>query len=47
MGKLTYDPVFIPEELGRVMTEISSEELGITYRQKAFLKMIDLLDENN
>jgi len=44
LGKLTYDPVFMPEEYRKPMSEISSEELGITYRQKAFLKLIEILN---
>jgi XTP/dITP diphosphohydrolase len=40
MAKLTYDPVFMPNEFGRPMSEISSEELGVTYRQKAFLELL-------
>jgi XTP/dITP diphosphohydrolase len=45
MEKLTYDPVFIPDEIGRVMSEVGGEELKITYRQKAFLNLINILEQ--
>lgn len=40
MGKLTYNPVFIAEGFDKVMSEIPDEELGKTYREKAFLEVI-------
>ena len=41
MGKLTYGPVFIPEKFGKVMNELTQEELGYTHREKALKELID------
>lgn len=46
MGKLTYGPIFIPEKFGKVMNELTQEELGETHREKA-LKELMLKLENN
>lgn len=43
LGKLTYGPVFIPEGFEKTMNELTQEELGQTHRQKAFIKLIELL----
>lgn len=43
--RLTYDPVFMPDELGKVMSEISSEELKLVCRPKAFLELMEKLGE--
>lgn len=43
LGKLTYGPVFIPEGFNRVMNELKPEELGTTYREKAFMKLIEMI----
>lgn len=43
MGKLTYGPIFIPEKFGKVMNELSQEELGETHRGKAFKELIKKL----
>lgn len=40
LGKLTYMPVFIPNGLGKVMTELSEEEIKDTHRQKAWRELI-------
>ena len=40
MGKLTYGPVFVPEKFGRVMNELTQEELGETHREKALKELI-------
>ena len=45
MGKLTYGPIFIPEGFNKVMNELSDEELGITHREKAFMKLMEQLKE--
>ncbi len=46
MGKLTYGPVFIPEGFQRVMNDLKNEELGVTHREKAFLKLLEELKNN-
>ena len=40
MGKLTYGPVFIPDEFGKVMNELSPEQLKHTHREKALQELI-------
>ena len=44
MGKLTSGPVFIPDEFGKVMNELSAEQLKHTHREKA---LTDLLNKLN
>lgn len=46
MGKLTYGPVLKPEGMDRVMNDLTDEELGLTHREKAWLELIDKLNEN-
>ena len=43
MGKLTYDPVFIPEGFDKPMSEIDDKDLGKTHREKALLELIPIL----
>ena len=43
MGKLTYCPVFVPEGFNRPMSEIDDKDLGKTHREKALLKVIEIL----
>lgn len=43
MGKLTYDPVFVPEGFDIPMSEIEDKYLDKTHREKALLKLIDIL----
>lgn len=45
MGKLTYGPVFIPEGFECVMNDLKDEELGVTHREKAFLKLLEELEK--
>jgi len=45
MGKLTYGPIFIPEGFDRVMNDLTDEELGVTYREKAFIKLLEKLEQ--
>ena len=40
MGKLTYGPVFIPDEFGKVMNELTPEQLKHTHREKALQELI-------
>ena len=40
MGKLTYGPVFIPDEFGRVMNELGPDELKYTHREKALSDLL-------
>lgn len=40
MGKLTYGPIFVPEKFGKVMNELTQEELGETHREKALAEII-------
>lgn len=43
LGKLTYCPVFVPEGFDKPMSEIDDKDLGKTHREKALLKIIELL----
>ena len=43
MGKLTYDPVFVPEGFDKPMSEIEDKYLDKTHREKALLKILDIL----
>lgn len=47
MGKLTYDPVFVPEGFDVPMTEIDDKDLGKTHREKALLKLVEELRNEN
>ena len=40
MGKLTYGPVFIPDEFGKVMNELGPDELKHTHREKALADLL-------
>ena len=42
MGKLTYGPVFVPEKFGKVMNELTDEEMGETHREKALKELVFL-----
>lgn len=43
MGKLTYGPVFIPDEFGKVMNELTAEQLKHTHREKALEELLNKL----
>ena len=43
MGKLTYGPVFIPDEFGKVMNELGPDELKHTHREKALEELLNKL----
>ena len=43
LGKLTYDPVFIPDGFYKPMSEIDDKDLGKTHREKALLKLLQIL----
>lgn len=45
LGKLTYCPVFVPEGFDKPMSEIDDKDLGKTHREKALLKIIDILSK--
>lgn len=45
MGKLTYGPVFIPEGFNCVMNDLKDEDLGVTHREKALIKLVEELRE--
>lgn len=45
MGKLTYCPVFVPEGFDKPMSEIDDKDLSKTHREKALLKIIDILSK--
>ena len=40
LEKLTYGPVFIADEYGKLMNDLTSEELKHTHREKAFLDLL-------
>ena len=44
MGKLTYGPVFIVDEYGKVMNDLTKEQLKHTHREKAFLDLLRKLE---
>ena len=43
MGKLTYGPVFIPDEFGKVMNKLGPDELKHTHREKALEELLNKL----
>lgn len=43
MGKLTYGPVFISDEFGKVMNELTPEQLKHTHREKALIELLSKL----
>ena len=45
MGKLTYNPIFIADGFDIPMSEMKDEDLKITHREKAFIKLLDLLSK--
>ena len=45
LGKLTYCPVFVPQGFDKPMSEIDDKDLGKTHREKALLKIIDILSK--
>lgn len=45
LGKLTYNPIFIPNGFNKTMSELTDEELGTTHREKALNQMIEYLKE--
>lgn len=44
MGKLTYGPVFIPDEFGKVMNELTPKQLKHTHREKALTELLPKLN---
>lgn len=44
MGKLTYGPIFISDEFGKVMNELSPEQLKHTHREKALIELLKKLE---
>lgn len=47
LGKLTYNPIFIPDGFDRTMTELTTEEIGTTHREKALNELLKVLQEEN
>ena len=47
LGKLTYNPIFIPDGFDRTMTELTAEEIGTTHREKALNELLKVLQEEN
>lgn len=43
MGKLTYGPIFVSDEYGKVMNELTPEQLKHTHREKALIELVDKL----
>lgn len=46
MGKLTYGPIFVPDEYGKVMNELTSEQLKHTHREKALVELLNRISIN-
>ena len=44
LGKLTYGPRFITDEYGKVMNELTNDELKHTHREKALIELIKKLN---
>ncbi len=44
MGKLTYGPIFISDEFGKVMNELTPEQLKHTHREKALIELLEKLE---
>lgn len=44
LEKLTYGPVFVTEEYGKLMNDLNQEELKHTHREKAFLNLLKKLE---
>lgn len=44
MGKLTYGPIFISDEFGKVMNELTPEQLKHTHREKALIELLKKLE---
>jgi len=47
MGGLTFGPVFIADEFGRIMNDLTKEELKHTHREKALIKLLNILKGDN
>lgn len=45
MGKLTYGPIFISDEFGKVMNELTAEQLKHTHREKALIELLNKLNK--
>lgn len=43
MGKLTYGPIFVSDEFGKVMNELTPEQLKHTHREKALIELLNKL----
>lgn len=46
MGKLTYGPVFVPDEFGKVMNELTPEQLKHTHREKALMELLSKINKD-
>lgn len=44
MGKLTFFPVFVPDEYGKAMIYLTDDELKHTHREKAMIDLLSKLD---
>lgn len=40
LGKLTFGPVFMPKGYGKVMNDLTQEEMETTHREKAWRELI-------
>ena len=47
MGRLTYGPIFISDEFGKVMNELSPQELKHTHREKALIELLKKIKDSN
>lgn len=47
IGGLTFGPVFIADEFGRIMNDLTKEELKHTHREKALIKLLNILKGDN
>lgn len=47
LGKLTYNPIFMPNGFNKTMSELTDEELGTTHREKALNQMIEYLKKRD
>lgn len=45
MGKLTYGPIFISDEFGKIMNELTAEQLKHTHREKALIELLKKLNK--
>ena len=45
LGKLTYGPIFISDEYGKIMNELTNEELKHTHRERALIKLLKKINK--